>query len=146
MTKQTINIESFTIAIEKAVEDRGGDFVYPLAGMHRDAADLPLRQARLDSDWWIEGRSCAYFLPDGKPACIIGQALANLGYEEADLTRGQRFAASEMFDHIPDLESDMDVEEQTRLLYAMDQAQSAQDGGNSWGEALREFHSGLRDG
>ena len=45
-------------ALERAVEERGADFVYP--------------------EEWRETRMCRYRLPDGRPGCIVGLAMSYL--------------------------------------------------------------------
>ena len=58
MSKPTITEADFTAAIEKAVADKGADYIY-------------------NPDFT---RACTY-TEDGEPSCIVGTALINLGFE-----------------------------------------------------------------
>lgn len=74
---------------------------------------------------------CFYVL-DGCPACLIGQALWNLGLISAaiEYRSGNRGGVEEMFE---DLGIAVDPDEQTWLELAQD----AQDSEKPWGESVR---------
>lgn len=117
MSKQEITRESFTEAIEKVVAERGEDYVY----------EKP------------DGfRFCQYTNPDGKPGCIVGAALAELGYTgentpilatPKDLSGGE--PAQTVF-------SELGVYDR-KLILAASEAQFQQDYSNSWGMALEQY-------
>lgn len=112
MSKPTITEADFTAAIEKAVADKGADYVY-------DGA-------------------CVYSR-DGEPACIVGTALANLGFEmnpEWDLdVDGQDSLAIRV------LPSFFDVPD--RVVGAAQDAQHIQDARHSWGDALNAYKTAV---
>lgn len=53
-------------ALERAVEERGADFVYP----------EEWRETKIRHD--TEIHLCRYRLPDGRPGCIVGLAMSYL--------------------------------------------------------------------
>jgi hypothetical protein len=78
------------------------------------------------------GGGCRYFLTDGQPACIIGTALAKLGYGPADVKEGA--GASWVLNHLTTNDA---------LVDAACHAQGAQDNGQTWGQALTSFEKTL---
>lgn len=115
-----ITVESMTAAMEKAVELRGADWVYP-----RDNLD------------WMDGSSCVYVTTAGAPACIVGVALDILGIDMKNRSNG---SASEVLMTLDTLVSD---EAPGELAAALDRAQLAQDTGQTWGEALMAYKGTL---
>ena len=133
-----ITRENFLAAMRKAVEKRGEDYVYP----------------SLEEDPSLRGNAgeCLYS-KDGQPQCIIGMALylidpalmpTNVDKDELALN----WAGDEhRYPHL-----DMDAHPVLRrrgvtdrgLLDAAAAAQSLQDSGHRWGEALEVFENGLR--
>ena len=132
-----ITRENFLAAMRKAVEMRGEDYVYP----------------SLEGDPSLRGDAgeCLYS-KDGQPQCIIGMALylidpalmpTNVEDDELALNwDGDR--------HLYCLDMDAATVLRRRgvedrgLLDAAEHAQSLQDNGRRWGEALEEFENALR--
>ena len=124
MTVQ-ITRENFTAAMRAAVAERGADWVYPAQG-----SELA------EQGWRSEGGTCVYALPDGSPACLIGLALYKIDpgllthvefqYDDASRVMGRAGVRDEM------------------LLLAAGGAQTRQDVGVSWGDALSEYERVLR--
>lgn len=112
--KQAITRERFTDAMHKAVASRGEDYVYtPPEG----------------------GRMCMYTDPDGTPGCIVGVALAELGYtaENTDsLAYGKGGGAAYQLTLLGFV--DPHVHE------AANYAQRVQDTGGTWGVALNQYN------
>lgn len=115
MNKPTITEADFTAAIEKAVADKGADYVY---------------NPRHD-------RTCVY-TEDGEPSCIVGTALVNLGFEPNPkwdtAPRSGVFedtAADTILPHFFDIPGD--------VVLAARKAQIEQDNGGTWGQALESY-------
>lgn len=104
MTKTQITIEDFTKAMEDAVALKGEDFVY------------------LKEEW----AACVYE-EAGKPSCLLGHALYNLGlpFPERNINIQAVLVAN------------YDVPRNLRLAAA--EAQRDQDRGETWGNALSSF-------
>ena len=111
--------EEFEAALERAVQERGEDYVYP----------------QRNKDKWVDeyhnqAGGCVYSTPDGTPACIIGLALSYLDpslvpdYNDTNAAR----------DVLPGIVSSVAA---TAAQYAQD----VQDGGDTWGVALETYHS-----
>lgn len=114
MSKPTITEEAFTAAIEKAVADKGADYVYER-----------------------EGRGCVYSSA-GEPSCIVGTALANLGFEmnpEWDNPLYENDNGSTGAETILPLHFDIPE----NVIVAATIAQSNQDFGGTWGDALAAY-------
>ena len=114
--------EKFTAALEKAVADRGADWVYPkdwkVAGKDEDG-DI------------VSGPTCQYVWGD-QPGCIIGYTLHELGTELAELRKFEFSGAYQVVSiALPEVSQ--------RVLLAAMEAQMQQDAGKSWGEALEEY-------
>ena len=114
----TYTDEDFIAAMRKAVAERGEDFVYP----------DEWRKASEDK------QSCLYVHED-KPACLIGLAvyiatgkLVPDGYEGS-------IAGVVVKSCVPGV-SDI-------VVHAAFKAQAAQDVGETWGQALKEFEEAL---
>lgn len=117
-TPQPITVESFTQAMRDAVAERGGDWIYP--------------RNEEDSTWHLQEPGsaglCRYFLEDGSPACIIGTALHNLGYAPDQVKEGSGARAI-----LRSIGAPVAVQE------AAAGAQSMQDVGGAWDDALNEY-------
>lgn len=116
-----LNEETFTAAIEQAVEMRGRDYIYPKS--------LP--------GWQTPGlaKACVYSTRQGQPACLIGQALYLIdpklvpSYEDSDA--GKDMDARSVLTRL------LGVDYETpRWVHAAYVAQVHQDRGGSWGDAL----------
>jgi hypothetical protein len=118
---EIVTVESFTQAMRDAVAERGESYVYP-AG---------------EPGWRNDGGDCVYRTPDGAPACLIGLALHKLdpslvpGHESTDgawaVFRGLAVAGR------------VSAVVAERVGVAADIAQTRQDYGNTWGEALDAY-------
>lgn len=76
---------------------------------------------------------CAYVSPDGQPLCIVGQVIAHLGLEFPRAEDGEPVngvAAAYLDVYFPEQFS-------STAIRALDRAQAVQDGGASWGDALK---------
>lgn len=108
--------------LRAAVEVRGEDYVY---------APLALKEG---------GGVCRYVDNDGCPSCIVGLALALAGADIEDLkeldNRWVGVLSAEYLHEIAPISS-----EASDIFSA---AQSAQDLGKTWGQALREARSYAR--
>ena len=115
--KPVITEEEFTVAIEKAVADKGEDYVYNVPD---DAK-----------------KSCVYVY-GGQPSCLIGQALANMGLpldsRWDDLSSSSASHILRLFFDTPDT-----------VIHAATRAQNTQDRMETWGEALKEYKLALKD-
>lgn len=121
METQDITRASFTAAMEAAVAERGADYVYTYTKN-------------------IFNR-CEYTEEDGAPGCIIGLALAKLGYTGENtrtLAYGCGLGAVQALLRLG-------VHDE-RLRAAAELAQRAQDGGEDWGAALATYHRVLAYG
>jgi hypothetical protein len=119
MEQTTINRETFREALVAAIEQRGADFVYP-------------------EDWKVDvgyGKTgCVYYKKDVGAACIIGKALENLGVDVEKLQDGGTanwWSAGMALAHVGVRDNP--------LMEAATIAQSRQDKGKPWGEALDAF-------
>ena len=99
-------------ALEEAVAEKGEDYIYQYT----------------DSDDW-RSYTCTY-VRAGEPDCMIGNALHRLGVPLDAFAPHEEKA----FDRIADDVAPGIEEEAVRALRA---AQSVQDQGRTWGEALR---------
>lgn len=112
--------EKFTAALEKAVAERGADWVYP--------ADW---KGSGDPDYASSGPTCQYVWGD-QPGCIIGYTLHELGTELAELRKFEFSGAYQVVSiALPEVSQ--------RVLLAAMEAQMQQDAGKTWGEALEEY-------
>lgn len=116
-TKVEITRESFSAALDAAVEERGAEFVYPYEWRVLVSADDPNRNT-----------TCQYALKDGTPACIVGLALSKLGVDVSQL---------ENTDATTILYS-LGVDD-VGLQSAAADAQESQDGGHTWGAARERY-------
>lgn len=102
--------EQFTEAMEKAVAERGEDFVYP-------------------DEWQNAYGFCQYYIEGIGAACLIGKALENLGFDVRSLENNGAITILEEVFKITD----------RGLIVAAQRAQTMQDWGQSWGDALMEY-------
>lgn len=107
----TYTVEKVLPLFEKAVADRGADFEYP----------------KDNEDWIDDNDQCLYFLKDGTPACIIGVVLHELGQGPDDVTEGMG----------ADLQPLIEFEFDDKAKFLAERAQSYQDNGYTWGEAVK---------
>lgn len=119
---------TFTEAMEAAVAERGEDWTYP----EYDAENADYG----DTNWHYDGGTCRYVTRDEKePACIIGLALTKMGLppEKIDMRTGA-------LNLLGTLNVATGAERQAARY-----AQSKQDAGRSWGEALAAYHGRLEE-
>lgn len=128
---KTFTLDDFTAAMEKAVADRGNDYVYPR-----------------EKPGWLHEKQCVYSTQDGEPACIIGQALYNIDpslmpdYEESQQEdAGAEYILESRREHFSGSEADFGL-----LLRSAHKAQVSQDNGDSWGRALSWYLGSVEDG
>ena len=107
------SVEHVIELLENAVKDRGADWVYPLEWKHRDGP-------------------CRYFI-DGKPGCIIGHVIYQLGGGPDDVEEGEGVFGLEVWNRVLEISDDYKILE---ILEILSTAQTAQDYGTSWGEAV----------
>ncbi len=127
----TNNDRKFIAAMEAAVEERGADYVYPqVTGTIDDA----MHKAGM----------CVYRDSSGNPACLIGLALAKAEIPGTDIPgyHERTRSASELF-------AEWDTEDGYGALSwfiaeASDKAQTEQDNGAAWGDALVAFYDDLK--
>lgn len=121
---QEITRENFTAAIEAVVAERGESFVY----------EKP------------EGfRACQYTNEDGTPGCLIGAALAKLGYT-AENTRGLERTYPDSYGYSArEILEALGIDDST-LLIAATKAQNRQDDGLEYHAALEAYHAALAFG
>lgn len=83
------------------------------------------------------GGHCAYFTPDGEPSCLVGTALAveGLTSDEADGENAGNVDA--LVEHLRC--GDWEITEDATAVF--EEAQIAQDGGETWGTALHRAES-----
>ena len=117
MSKPTITEADFTAAIEKAVADKGADYVYNPDSTRGE---------------------CTY-TEDGEPSCIVGTALINLGFEATpdwdDPIQRDVVLEDTTADTI--LPYFFDIPQ--NVVTAARKAQRVQDEGGTWGVALSEY-------
>lgn len=140
-----ITDDEFVKAFDAAVEERGRDFVYP------EEWKVPI--AEFDPS----NTTCLYNLDDGAPACVWGLAFQKLGLTPAigvitdiqDMTSTANREDCEEYDedayaavHWRE-RADVAFELSSTVRRAASRAQTAQDGGNTWGYASDLFHRAL---
>lgn len=104
--------QRFIQAMRDVVDERGPDFVYP-------------------DEWQRDEAGCRYVY-DGRPACVIGAALARMGVPLDVLSFREGMDARHVIRHIGLAFSD-------RVVAAADEAQAFQDAGAPWGQVLGVF-------
>lgn len=113
--------DQYLQAIHDAVAERGENWVYPFG-----------------KEGWRIGdseNSCRYVRSDKpEPACIVGEVLHRVGVPLGDLSQHEGRAASVT---LPTLGMPGSMK---AVLDALDDAQTSQDLGSSWGQALVRFN------
>ena len=117
--------------IHKAVEDRGRDWVYPRFEENEKGEEVYNKE-------WTRAGDCLYVKDDLTPACIVGYALVEAGIPARDMQ------VLEDAEELVRAHLSLDVSE--RMTLALDRAQSVQDRGGSWGEAVDAFGKVLATG
>lgn len=120
MTKIKVTEEQFTAAMREAVAERGPDFVYPLG----------------EEGWTDGGETCRYVRADvDEPACIIGMALHKVGVPLGQFEDVEGLAADEAIKLL--------VNTSDKVKSAAADAQTRQDQGRTWGDALAAYEEGV---
>lgn len=112
---EPLSVEAVRALLVRAVEEKGADYVY-----------TPPENA--PDDEMITPGDCVYRDGDGSPSCIAGHVASYIGVLD-ELTEGMIVGAQEAL-HAP-IAFD--------AIQGLDAAQSAQDRGKPWGEALAAF-------
>jgi hypothetical protein len=119
-----LTYEDAVLGLKKALAVKGEDYVYERPTF------------KLTNDITIN--ACAYFTPEGRPSCIVGHVLADLGHTIDDLdapkmspdgTFNTGATASMAMDYLG-----YELDEKTRSLLSI--AQDYQDSGGTWGHAV----------
>jgi hypothetical protein len=115
----TADDELFIKAIRDVVADAGEDFTYPDEWRHLTPEEKEM------------GLTGCRYVADGQPACLIARALARMGVTTAELADYEGSSA----------ESVMEAHGEFSLTIreAADSAQTVQDAGRNWGQALLAF-------
>lgn len=125
MTVQ-ITRENFTAAMRAAVAERGEDWVYPAEG-----SELA------EQGWRSEEGTCVYVLPDGSPACLIGLALYKIDPALVEGLEGENASAFRLLHRLG--------VEDGGVCRAARKAQRTQDGGGTWGNALKIYERAMNE-
>lgn len=126
--------EQAIAGIDKAVEERGADYVY---------TDNFLSCAYVVGEFDEEGiTEHAKALNVGEAMCIVGVVFREAGFDMSDLSNMD--APVVLNTQRPDsLEREGWLEAEHDVIEALRRAQIAQDTGDTWGEARREFRCAL---
>lgn len=129
-----VTVEAFNAGLEKAVKDRGSDYVYT---DHPELTGGPVEREGLGGA--ISTVKCMYVAPSGKqPGCLYGTALHNAGVPLEELSDWETCPASTLISHF--------VEGSTpHLRMASRMGQVTQDGGGTWGEAYRDHQDEMKN-
>jgi hypothetical protein len=125
MKHRAITEEEFTAAMRAAVVERGADWVYP----------------RDDPNYVIIDRlypMCKYSTRDGEPACIVGAALAKIDPELVPPFERNGSAVGVLEEIIGARRAS-----RARWILAARYAQTVQDSGSTWGNALATYEEWL---
>lgn len=133
--------------LEKAVESRGGDYVYPAQDLavyfngkrtlRKYLTPEQLRAVDIDPENPKDRRgSCVYFDGD-QPLCIVGQVFSQVGIGVGDIER----SAGDQYGVVTALlrygsKKLAGIEFTEDATTVLSEAQRIQDGGNTWGQAL----------
>jgi hypothetical protein len=120
--------DAVTEALHKIVAEKGEDYIYPNG---------------------ISGRTC-FYAQGGAPSCIVGHVIAALEPEAfREIAAAERVAGSfgaieavngfEYGDEIDNYSSTPHLTSDETLEQALSAAQTAQDGGMTWGEAMNAY-------
>lgn len=112
--KEVITVENFTEAMRTAVAKRGADYVY-------------IKEP--------DETACRYTRKNGEPGCIIGAALAELGYT------GDNTVSISYSRNGPAQEILRNLNAPVSVGLAAQRAQGAQDIGKCWGDALSRYEA-----
>ena len=124
MSELTELDQRFIDAITEAVKTKGEDYTYPEEEMSPMSRGEGLSTAP----------TCRYVTTDGRPSCIIGHALWNMGITVPPQLEGKD-AGEVLCRLLPDLSEG--------VVYAASEAQDMQDAHETWGEALKAFTTTL---
>lgn len=86
-----------------------------------------------------------YYNVDGKPSCLVGTAVAALGEDYFDLLSAEEAVRVENGDGLAAHEI-KSIPMTSQAKSALQAAQSTQDGGASWGDALEAFDFAVSHG
>jgi hypothetical protein len=128
----TINVETVTALLTRAVADRGEDYVYPntVAGASTSC--------HYRWDQWDIDREYATPEKKGAPACIAGQIMDYAGILDDVVPQFDDGAfASANGEDINSLAFNYDLDITPLALAVLREAQHSQDAGLTWGVALR---------
>ena len=104
-----LTYEEARALLARAVEEKGGDYVYP------------------DAEY-----GCSYLWGDRTPACLVGHVFIYAGVTPGDIEAHEGTQAAEVVSSLfPDTED--------RVRAALRAAQTVQDNGGTWAEAVVEF-------
>lgn len=121
-------LEKVRSHLVKAVEEKGADYIYPLAYKSADV------EAGYESE-------CVYATLDEQgnkaPSCLVGHAFSYDGLL-SEVSADEGMAARVVAERIGYSSNDS-------VLGALDAAQNAQDRGGTWGEALDTFDLHILD-
>lgn len=135
--KLELTIERARELLVEAVEEKGADYIYPLWDspniecLYGNYAD-PQNISYNDS---FEEQGC-----DG-PGCIVGHVLVKAGVSQETLYQNEGTGAVSLVAKL----QGSDQFRGTPLSNALSAAQSKQDNGSTWGEALEAFDLYLKD-
>lgn len=114
----TLSYDQALDLLRAQVEKKGADYVYT----------IPEVEVEGDSFFGVD---CRYFV-DGQPSCIVGHVFADLGVSEQHVLEGSRPTQA-----APDFVKMEDLKTEALLVVA----QSYQDAGTPWGEAVEVAHA-----
>jgi hypothetical protein len=80
-----------------------------------------------------EDNTCSYFKRNGRPDCIVGHILSDLGFKLKDLNKLQANVGTGVYQVFPDLGI---IDADDRALDLLAYAQGEQDAGKTWGESV----------
>lgn len=112
----TFTEEEVTKVFEDVVLEFGANYKYPTQEEH--------------PEYWSDVGTCVYVTNGGEVACVIGQIYHRLGATTQQLqgNRGSIGKGRDLGFEFPD-----------NVQRGLSQAQSAQDDGETWGQALDEY-------
>lgn len=124
--KVAFTVESVTAAMEKAVAERGEDWVYPKY-----------------EDGWDHMGGCRYFHAETHdPACIVGFVINEHGWTEDEATAAFLYRS----DGVEGLRARAlldGLSAPPAVVHALSAAQAEQDECEPWGKALSQYRSSI---
>jgi hypothetical protein len=114
MTNRTIDLAEARALAEKAVSVKGGDYIY-------------------DED--AEDGECSYII-DGRPSCIVGHILVDLGYSPEQIHEFEGHSAVSAIDALEE-NSSLPIEFSIDAKSYLERVQDRQDMKVPWGEAIQ---------